>query len=162
MTVRRLASRALAWSALLLLAACASAPSRPQPGTGYAERANDVLFSAIGLVGTPYRYGGNTPGSGFDCSGLVDYVFRTAAGVDLPRTTRQMGALDAPRVSLNRLAPGDLVFFDTGGDGVSHVGIYVGKGRFVHAPDSGGTVRLDPLGNPYWARHFLYGKRVLE
>ncbi len=162
MLPRHLASRALAWSALLLLAACASAPPRPQPGTAYAERANDVLFSAIGLVGTPYRYGGNTPGGGFDCSGLVDYVFRTAAGVDLPRTTRQMGALDAPRVSLNHLAPGDLVFFNTEGDGVSHVGIYVGKGRFVHAPDSGGTVRLDPLGNPYWARHFLYGKRVLE
>lgn len=162
MPPRRLASRALAWSALLLLTACASAPPRPQPGTGYAERANDVLFSAIGLVGTPYRYGGNTPGSGFDCSGLVDYVFRTAAGVVLPRTIRQMGALDAPRVTRGQLAPGDLVFFATEGGGVSHVGIYVGKGRFVHAPDTGGTVRLDPLANPYWARHFLYGKRVLE
>jgi cell wall-associated NlpC family hydrolase len=162
MPLRRLASRVLVWSALLLLTACASAPPRPQPGTGYAERANDVLFSAIGLVGTPYRYGGNTPGSGFDCSGLVDYVFRTAAGVRLPRTTRQMSALDAPRVTLGHLAPGDLVFFATEGGGVSHVGIYVGKGRFVHAPDTGGTVRLDPLANPYWARHFLYGKRVLE
>ena len=162
MPSHRLASRVLVWSALLLLAACARAPTRPQPGTSYAERADNVLFSAIGMVGTPYRYGGNTPASGFDCSGLVDYVFRTAAGVMLPRTTRQMGALDVPRVTRGQLAPGDLVFFATEGNGVSHVGIYVGKGRFVHAPDTGGTVRLDPLANPYWARHFLYGKRVLE
>ena len=148
--------------ALLLLAACASAPQRPQPGSTTAMAADDVLFRAISLVGTPYRWGGNTPASGFDCSGLVDYVYRTEARLDLPRTTREMSRLPYRRLDLAQLAPGDLVFFQTEGNGVSHVGIYVGKGRFVHAPDTGGTVRLDALDNPYWSRHFLYGKRVLR
>ena len=148
--------------ALLLLAACASAPQRPQPGSTTAMAANDVLFRAISLVGTPYRWGGNTPASGFDCSGLVDYVYRTEARLDLPRTSREMSRLPDPRLDRAQLAPGDLVFFQTDGNGVSHVGIYVGKGRFVHAPDTGGTVRLDALDNPYWSRHFLYGKRVLR
>ena len=147
---------------LLLLAACASAPPHPQAGTRQSMLSNDVLFRAISLVGTPYRWGGNTPGGGFDCSGLVDYVFRTEARVNLPRTSREMSRLPDPRLDRAQLAPGDLVFFQTDGNGVSHVGIYVGKDRFVHAPDTGGTVRLDRLDNPYWHRHFLYGKRVLR
>lgn len=146
----------------LLLAACASAPPRPTAGTREAMLSNDVLFRAISLVGTPYRWGGNTPGGGFDCSGLVDYVFRTEARLALPRTSRAMSKLPDPSVDEAQLAPGDLVFFHTEGHGVSHVGIYVGKGRFVHAPDTGGTVRLDRLDNPYWSQHFLYGKRVLR
>ena len=148
--------------AVLLLAACASAPPRMAPQSTQAMLSNDVLFRAISLVGTPYRWGGNTPGGGFDCSGLVDYVFRTEAGLRLPRTSREMSRLPDPRVDQAQLLPGDLVFFQTEGSGVSHVGIYVGRGRFVHAPDTGGTVRLDALDNPYWRRHFLYGKRVLR
>ena len=147
---------------LLLLTACASAPPRPQAHTRQAMLSNDVLFRAISLVGTPYRWGGNTPAGGFDCSGLVDYVFRTEARLNLPRTSREMSRLPDPRLERAQLAPGDLVFFQTDGNGVSHVGIYVGKDRFVHAPDTGGTVRLDRLDNPYWRRHFLYGKRVLR
>ncbi|MHB1282392.1 MAG: C40 family peptidase [Metallibacterium scheffleri] len=147
---------------LLLLTACASAPQRPQPGSTMAMAANNVLFRAISLVGTPYHWGGNTPAGGFDCSGLVDYVFRTEARLDLPRTSRAMSRLPDPRLDRAQLAPGDLVFFQTDGNGVSHVGIYVGRDRFVHAPDTGGTVRLDALDNPYWSRHFLYGKRVLR
>jgi cell wall-associated NlpC family hydrolase len=147
---------------LLLLAACASAPPRPQAHTRQAMLSNDVLFRAISLVGTPYRWGGNTPAGGFDCSGLVDYVFRTEARLNLPRTSREMSRLPDPRLDRAQLAPGDLVFFQTDGNGVSHVGIYVGRDRFVHAPDTGGTVRLDALDNPYWSRHFLYGKRVLR
>lgn len=147
---------------LLLLTACASAPQRPQAHTRQAMLSNDVLFRAISLVGTPYRWGGNTPAGGFDCSGLVDYVFRTEARLSLPRTSREMSRLPDPRLDRAQLAPGDLVFFQTDGNGVSHVGIYVGKDRFVHAPDTGGTVRLDQLDNPYWHRHFLYGKRVLR
>jgi cell wall-associated NlpC family hydrolase len=157
--------RKLALVAILLLAGCASEPRRPGPpleaGSPRADAANAVLFRAIALVGTPYRYGGNTPDSGFDCSGLVGYVFRDAAGVVLPRTSGEMSDLRAREVSLRDLQAGDLVFF-ADGRRVSHVGIYVGEQRFVHAPNTGGTVRLDRLDGPYWNSHFVYGKRVLE
>ena len=119
-----------------------------------------MLFRAIALVGTPYHYGGNTPEGGFDCSGLVGYVFRDAAGVSLPRTSAEMGDVDARRLDRDQLQAGDLVFFAEGRH-ISHVGIYVGELRFVHAPNSGGTVRLDRLDTPWWSAHFVYGKRVL-
>lgn len=142
--------------AVLLLAGCASAPARPATAD-----ANDVLFRAIGLVGTPYRYGGNTPDTGFDCSGLVGYVYRTAMGLALPRTSHAMSEIDAPRIKRDQLAAGDLVFFRGRGKRVDHVGIYVGNGRFVHAPNTGGTVRLDELDSAYWTRHFLFARRPL-
>lgn len=147
--------------AILLLAACASAPhTKP---SHVQRRADDVLFHAIGLVGTPYHWGGNTPDTGFDCSGLVDYVFRTSAGLDLPRTSLEMSRMDAPKIrDTHALATGDLLFFRTEHHRISHVAIYVGKGRFVHAPNTGGTVRLDNLDNPYWSRHFAYARRVLD
>ena len=165
--------------ALALLAACASTPKRHQPtyktshsalanlppkapSAAEASTANDVLFRAIALVGTPYRWGGNTPSSGFDCSGLVDYIYRTSTGIKLPRTSHAMAAMDTTKVKrMQQLASGDLVFFAIGG-AISHVGVYVGKGRFVHAPNSGGTVRLDDLDGPYWGNHFVYGRRVLD
>lgn len=124
-------------------------------------RANGVLMRAIGLVGTPYRYGGNTPEGGFDCSGLVNYVFRDMADLRLPRSSRELAAFQGPLIAPARLAPADLVFFGTGG-AVTHVGIYVGEGRFVHAPSTGGTVRLDRLDGPYWARAYSGAKRVLR
>ena len=166
-------------SAIALLAACASSPQRRQPtyktshsaladlpprapSAASAGEANDILFRAIGLVGTPYRWGGNTPAGGFDCSGLIDYIYRTAAGIKLPRTSHDMASMDARKVrKMTQLASGDLVFFDIGG-AISHVGVYVGKGRFVHAPNSGGTVRLDDIDGPYWGDHFAYGRRVLD
>jgi cell wall-associated NlpC family hydrolase len=147
-----------------LLAACGTAPRRneplPPPGAPRALAANAVLFRAIALVGTPYRYGGNTPQGGFDCSGLVGYVFRDAAGVELPRTSSAMGALDRRKLAGDALQPGDLVFFAEGRK-VGHVGIYVGERRFVHAPNTGGTVRLDSLDGAWWREHFVYGLRVL-
>ena len=149
-----------------LLTACAGSPPaepsyRPFPvvDTGASS---DVLISAIGLVGTPYRYGGNTPDSGFDCSGLIGYVYRNSAGISLPRSTREMIQLRVPNVGREQLQSGDLVFFATNGGGqVSHAGIYVGEGRFVHAPSSGGTVRLDYLSQAYWQKSYLGAKRVL-
>jgi cell wall-associated NlpC family hydrolase len=153
-----------------VLAACSSAPSRPAAGasvphegyespTDLSHRANDVLLRALGLVGTPYRYGGNTPEGGFDCSGLVGFVFREAAGLQLPRTMSALMDLRGPTVTRDRLRPGDLVLFRTEGGG--HVGIYVGEGRFVHAPSAGGTVRMDRLDLPYWAKAWAGGRRVL-
>jgi cell wall-associated NlpC family hydrolase len=164
---------------LALLAACASSPHRREPtykvshsaladlpprapSAASAGEANDILFRAIGLVGTPYRWGGNTPAGGFDCSGLVDYIYREATGISLPRTSHAMASMHGRKVKrMTQLASGDLVFFDIGGS-ISHVGVYVGKGRFVHAPNSGGTVRLDDIDGPYWGDHFAYGKRVLD
>lgn len=151
---------------LMLLHACAGAPQRPAPIVRPAPAvptgsANDVLFRALGLVGTPYRYGGNTPEGGFDCSGLVTYVYRDSAGLGLPRSSRDLAALPVPRIERRRLQSGDLVFFGAR-DAVSHVGIYVGENRFVHAPATGGTVRLDTLDGPYWKDRYLFAKRVLR
>ena len=146
-----------------LLAACGSAPRRAPPlvaGTPRANAANAVLFRAIALVGTPYHFGGNTPQGGFDCSGLVGYVFRDAAGVVLPRTSAALGELGARKLAVDSLQAGDLGFVARGRR-VSHVGIYVGERRFVHAPNTGGTVRLDSLDGDWWRQHFVFGKRVL-
>ncbi len=153
----------------LLLSACANRSSiepvtiTPVPAPPSSGAAEDVLFTALGLVGTPYRYGGNTPDSGFDCSGLIGYVFRGAAGLSLPRTTREMSNVGGAAIRRDALQAGDLLFFATnGGRGVSHAAIYVGEGRFVHAPSSGGTVRLDSLSNSYWQRTYLSAKRILD
>jgi cell wall-associated NlpC family hydrolase len=164
---------------ILLMTACASSPHRKQatfksshssladlparaPSAASAGEANDILFRAIGLVGTPYHWGGNTPAGGFDCSGLVDYIYRTAARIQLPRTSHEMASMDKRKVRrMTQLASGDLVFFAING-GINHVGVYVGKGRFVHAPNSGGTVRLDDIDGPFWGNHFAYGRRVLD
>ena len=167
---RRIAVLALSAA---LLAACgggertrpdnqASTTSRDWPVLAPAEpaRANAVLMRAISLVGTPYRYGGNTPEGGFDCSGLVNYVFRDMLDMALPRTSRDLAALQGPRIASGQLASGDLVFFGAGGS-VSHVGIYVGEGRFVHAPNSGGTVRLDRLDGAWWRDHYTGARRLL-
>lgn len=161
-------SRSLILLLSLALCACAGSatrvaptgdrsPSASGPSTAVA---NAVLFRALALVGTPYRYGGNTPESGFDCSGLVGYVYRDAAGIGLPRTSAAMGDLDRPEISRSRLQSGDLVLFASGRS-ISHVGIYVGEGRFVHAPNRGGTVRLDRLDAPGWRESFRMGKRVI-
>jgi cell wall-associated NlpC family hydrolase len=149
------------------LSGCGSRATKPVPPVSYPAKThganpNDILFRAIGLVGTPYRYGGNTPRGGFDCSGLVDYVFRDAAGIELPRTAEEISHMDAPSVPRGALESGDIVFFHTHGRRVGHVGIYVGKGRFVHAPNEGGTVRLDYLDAPYWRDHYGGAKRVLR
>jgi cell wall-associated NlpC family hydrolase len=156
-------------ASIALLSACSSSPPAPQsvytpPPVSLEQSgtAEDVLFRALGLVGTPYRYGGNTPDGGFDCSGLIGYVYRDAAGISLPRSTRELSSMRRPGVARDALRSGDLVFFTTNGGGaVSHAGIYVGEGRFVHAPSTGGTVRLDSLDNRYWRNAYLSAKRVL-
>ena len=162
--------------ALLTLAALLSACASRTPPAPVAQKpvvfishpeetspiAADVLFRALGLVGTPYRWGGNTPDSGFDCSGLIKYVYNDAAGISLPRTTREMIVMRAQSIGQDKLQTGDLLFFATnGGSQVSHAGIYVGEGRFVHAPATGGTVKLDSLNKAYWQRAYLNAKRVL-
>ncbi|MGE8227040.1 MAG: C40 family peptidase [Stenotrophomonas sp.] len=157
---------------LALLTACGHNPPKrgpaPDPGRNYSPvapadpaAAASVLMRALGLVGTPYRYGGNTPESGFDCSGLVTYVYRDMLALSLPRTSRELAAIQGPKIAPDRLTAGDLVFFGNKGN-VFHVGIYVGEGRFVHAPSTGGTVRLDHLDGAYWRDHYTGAKRVLR
>lgn len=121
---------------------------------------NAVLMRALSLVGTPYRYGGNTPEAGFDCSGLVGYVYRDMLHRALPRSSAELARVGPPVAPLS-IAAGDLVVFGPAG-AVNHVGIYVGEGRFVHAPSSGGTVRLDRIDGPYWREHFQGGRRILQ
>ncbi|WNC88297.1 NlpC/P60 family protein [Paraburkholderia sp. FT54] len=176
--MRRLA---LSLLTVLLLAACAGAPQKtlsrsgssvvvangayhaPPPGfpnfVDHSIGREEISIQAMSLVGIPYRWGGNTPDSGFDCSGLVRYVVLRAASVNLPRTTADMSGR-GESIEPDEIAPGDLIFFNTTGRAHSHVGIYVGKLRFVNAPSTGGTVRLDYLTNPYWAKRFDGIRRV--
>lgn len=140
-------------TALLLVGCGTSPPSPPRPSAAArlsAEQSSDIAIHALGLVGTPYRYGGNTPESGFDCSGLIGYVYQNRAGSAPPRTVAQLDRWGQP-IPQQSLRTGDLVVFGTG-RAPSHAGIYVGEGRFVHAPSSGGTVRLDRLDARHWAR----------
>lgn len=134
---------------LLLLGACAGAPAVPSVG----ERA---AAEALSQVGVPYRYGGTTPGRGFDCSGLVQYSY-ARAGKSVPRTTRQLwNATDNVRRS--ELEPGDLLFFEIDGK-MQHVGMYVGDGQFVHAPSSGRRVSIESLSTRYYRNALLRAGR---
>ena len=152
----------LTLTATALLAACGSAPptrpaTAPRAPALTPDQSSDIAIHAMGLVGTPYRWGGNTPESGFDCSGLIGYVYRHRAGVAPPRTVAQLAGFGQP-VDADELRTGDLVIF--GRDPAWHAGIYVGEGRFVHAPSTGGTVRLDRLDNRYWARQPVRYRRL--
>ncbi|MEZ5572629.1 MAG: C40 family peptidase [Halioglobus sp.] len=146
---------------IFCLSGCASQSPQPADPAKNAQ-ANEVLFTALGLVGTPYRYGGSSPDSGFDCSGLIQYVYAHSADIRLPRTVSGMYRIDAPTVTEGELQAGDLVIFATESRSLpSHAGIYVGEGRFVHAPSTGGSVRMDFLSDSYWQRSYLDAKRPL-
>ncbi len=125
--------------------------------------AESVLELGFKLVGTPYRYGGNSSKTGFDCSGFVGFLFRKEAGIELPRSTREMINLDAPKIKRSELEPGDVVFFNNRGRGrVSHAGIYIGDQQFIHsASRRSGGVRVDSLDDAYWRASFMQAKRVL-
>jgi cell wall-associated NlpC family hydrolase len=116
------------------------------------EHGQNAAVYAMGLVGVPYRYGGNTLASGFDCSGLIAHVFQSQTPFTTPRTVVQLSAWGV-EVPQEKRRTGDLVFFKPKGTPVpTHAGIYVGQGRFVHAPSTGGTVRLNHTDEPYWSR----------
>ena len=128
----------LFFSIALMVAACATTPAR-QSGTQYNisdDQMNELVMYAVSLADTPYHYGGNSANNGFDCSGFVGHVFRHALGVSLPRTSREISRVGKP-ISQSELSPGDLVFYNTQHASFSHVGIYVGDGKFVHSPRTG-------------------------
>lgn len=126
----------------------------PQPSI------DNVIDRAHQLLGTPYTWGGATQAQGFDCSGLLVYLFKTEANLQLPRTTRAMQRSSAATIKRSALEPGDAVFFKGNGRGqVNHVGLYVGQGKFIHSPRAGKNTRIDSLANSYWKKNFTFAKR---
>ncbi|MHC8391050.1 C40 family peptidase [Pseudomonas sp. MDT2-39-1] len=125
--------------------------------------ADSILERGMSLIGTRYRFGG-TSEAGFDCSGFIGYLFREEAGMNLPRSTREMINVNAPLVARSALKPGDLLFFATNGrrGRVSHAGIYLGDNQFIHSSSrKSGGVRVDSLGDSYWSKTFIEAKRAL-
>ena len=128
---------------------------------GNAKQGNAVVKRALQTVGTPYRWGGTTPGKGLDCSGLVKYAYSDVREVDLPRTSNAMAQGHGQTVDRKDLKPGDLLFFNIKSRNVNHVAIYLGDNKFVHAPRRGKAVTVDTLNKPYWNSHYKIAKRVL-
>ncbi|GAA5785608.1 peptidase P60 [Chitiniphilus shinanonensis] len=154
-----------------LLAACGTAPQKSaRPGykpaptpigqlnVDSAQR-QEILMYALGLLDVGYQFGGNNPEAGLDCSGMVSFIYRNAAGVALPHNAAQIAQMARP-VERKGLQAGDLVFFNTLGRSFSHMGVYIGDGKFIHAPSSGGKIRVDSLDKPYFAERFEGGRTL--
>jgi len=127
--------------------------------TTVADSTQTLIDNAMQLIGVRYRWGGNTPTSGLDCSGFVRYVFNDTFGFLLPRKSAQMSKVGL-EVSKDELKPGDLVFFNTMRHAFSHVGIYVGENKFIHAPSKGKTIRVDDLNQAYWVKRYNGARRM--
>ncbi|WP_090543811.1 C40 family peptidase [Paraburkholderia caballeronis] len=127
--------------------------------SGMAGKAGDVVVGALNMIGVRYRWGGNSPDSGLDCSGFVRYVFQDTLGLALPRRAEEMSRV-GEKVRMSELKPGDLVFFNTMRRTFSHVGIYIGDNKFVHSPSTGSTIRVDDLDDGYWEKRFTGARRV--
>jgi len=156
--------RAILLICILAVAGCASAPqSAPAASSGTTKTAStkgaadQAASHALKMLGKPYRYGGSTP-AGFDCSGLVLYSYRQA-GLSVPRSTDEQRSASR-LVKLADLRRGDLLFFNQEGKKHGHVAIYLGDGKFVHAPSSGKAVRSDRLDSPYWKKHLSEARRI--
>ncbi|MEY8875226.1 MAG: C40 family peptidase [Leptothrix sp. (in: b-proteobacteria)] len=135
----------------------------PAPGllSQMREGASDLVLNAMDFLGVPYRRGGNTAETGFDCSGFTRYVFENSVGLLLPRRAQEQARTnDLQLVKAEELKPGDLVFFNTMRKAFSHVGIYVGNGQFVHAPRTGSHVRVEDMRQAYWSTRFNGARRV--
>lgn len=147
--------------------ASAAKPSAPNKAKALVRKTRDraaaLITAARDLMGVPYVHGGNSVDEGFDCSGFTRHVFQRTLGVVLPRSSREQAA--APGlvpVERNELRPGDLVFFNTVSSAFSHVGIYLGNNQFIHAPRTGGQIRVEDLSVGYWAQRFNGGRRALS
>ncbi|MEX3814651.1 C40 family peptidase [Paraburkholderia sp. BR13439] len=127
--------------------------------SGMAGKAGDVVVGALNMIGVRYRWGGNTPDSGLDCSGFVRYVFQDTLGLALPRRAEEMSRM-GEKVRVSDLKPGDLVFFNTMRRTFSHVGIYIGDNKFVHSPSTGSTIRVDDMDDGYWEKRFTGARRI--
>ncbi len=128
--------------------------------SSFTDRATNLAIEAMSLIGIHYRRGGNSPENGLDCSGMVRYVFKQSNDIDLPRTSAEMSRV-GDQVEKNDLQPGDLVFFNTVRRAFSHVGIYLGDNKFIHAPTPGSAVRIESMDLAYWKARFNGARRVL-
>ena len=151
---------------LAILAACATSPDLTPPATGYLvvggrEKGREVVMYGFGLIDIGYRFGGKNPESGLDCSGMVAYIYEKVTGARLPHNAREIARLARP-VERSALQPGDLVFFNTRNKPFSHVGIFVGDGRFMHAPNNGGRIKLSSLSESYYATRFESARTLLR
>jgi cell wall-associated NlpC family hydrolase len=141
-------------------AAATVSPPAPQADR-FADKGQELILHALAFIGVSYKWGGSNPVTGLDCSGFVSYVFREAAGVVLPHNAYSL-SLQGKSVVSTELRPGDLVFFNTVRRAFSHVGIYIGDNRFVHAPKKGKSIQIVSLGDPYWARRYNGARRIVE
>jgi cell wall-associated NlpC family hydrolase len=132
-----------------------------QARTRVADRTSELVMTAMGFLGVPYRRGGNTAETGFDCSGFVRAMYEKTVGLVLPRLAKEQAAATQP-IEKKELQPGDLVFFNTMKRAFSHVGIYVGEGKFIHSPKPGAQVRVEDMQKNYWARRFDGARRVVN
>ena len=153
----------------LLLAACGSTGPRSSASTEtiaqasrpVSEKGNEVVFYAMGLIDTGYRFGGKNPEAGLDCSGMVSYIYGQAAGLRVQGSAADIARNGKP-IDRAELRPGDLVFFNTLNRSFSHVGIYIGETRFIHAPSTNGRVRIDRLSDSYYAQRFQAARSFFD
>ena len=154
---------------VLLLAACGSQEPRSSASTetiaqasrSVSEKGNEVVFYAMGLIDTGYRFGGKNPEAGLDCSGMVSYIYGQAAGLKVQGSAAEIARSSKP-IAKAELRPGDLVFFNTLNRSFSHVGIYIGETRFIHAPSTNGKVRIDRLSDSYYAQRFQAARTFFD
>src|SRR3569832_2090650 len=171
------------WLCSALLVACSAAQAAPAPSAEddmarfmsdkgllnqldqvrmtVADRTSELVMTAMGFLGVPYRRGGNDADTGFDCSGFVRSMYERTVGLVLPRLAKGQAAATQP-IDKRELQPGDLVFFNTMKHAFSHVGIYVGDGKFIHSPKPGAQVRVEDMDKSYWARRFDGARRVVN
>lgn len=140
---------------LILVSACQSTRASHAPDSAM----NDLTEYALSLTGTPYKYGGMSPDSGFDCSGFVGHVYKEKLGKSLPRSSHEISRVGVAQKSGN-LRPGDLVFYNTLNKAYSHVGIYLGDGQFIHSPSRGKAVSIVNMSEPYWRKRYNGARRV--
>ncbi|MEO5671422.1 MAG: C40 family peptidase [Ramlibacter sp.] len=169
------------WLSIFLVVACAGAQAGPptaaeddiakfmaektvksrldEVGQKVTDRAAELVLNAMGFLGVPYRRGGNSAGTGFDCSGFVRAMYEQPVGLVLPRRANEQAAA-TQSIEKKDLQPGDLVFFNTMKQAFSHVGIYIGEGKFIHSPRPGAQVRVEDMQQNYWLRRFDGARRV--
>lgn len=139
----------------------AESPAHSSNPEYFTDRASELAMRAMALVGIQYKYDGNSPENGLDCSGLVHFVFKEAWGTALPRTTEELSRV-GQEIGTHELRPGDLVFYNTLKRAFSHVGVYLGDNKFVHSPSSGGKVRIERMDVHYWQKRFNGARRIAD